>query len=159
MPDLAARRRVRHAGPIAPRLSLFYFFDYSSISAHSLMGWCAGHRSQCACSRRELTASPLRNRMVIAAHLVNAVLGCAPHSARCVRNETHRGVRRAGYLALVVERAKKCLDFTATLYFLHLLFCCAFRGAGAAKRVRPCTYFAHTSRIPQAGLGISSGGC
>lgn len=28
----------------------------------------------------------------------------------------------------MVERAKKCLDFTATLYFLHLLFCCAFRG-------------------------------
>lgn len=104
-------------------------------------------------------SQPASDRMVIAAHLVNAVLGCAPHSARCVRNETHRGVRRAGYLALVVERAKKCLDFTATLYSLHLLFCCAFRGAGAAKRVRPCTYFAHTSRIPQAGLGISSGGC
>jgi len=30
------------AGPIAPRLSLFYFFDYAAISAHSLMGWCAG---------------------------------------------------------------------------------------------------------------------
>lgn len=29
---------------------------------------------------------------------------------------------------MVVERAKKCLDFTATLYLLHLLFCCAFRG-------------------------------
>ncbi len=29
---------------------------------------------------------------------------------------------------LVVERAKKCLDFTATLYLLHLLFCCAYRG-------------------------------
>jgi hypothetical protein len=28
----------------------------------------------------------------------------------------------------VVERAKKCLDFTVTIYFLHLLFCCAYRG-------------------------------
>jgi len=37
-------------------------------------------------------------------------------------------VHRAGYLSLVVERAKKCLDFTATLYLLHLLFCCAYRG-------------------------------
>ena len=81
--------------------------------------------------------------MVIAAHLVNAVLGCAPHSARRVRNETYRGVRRAGYLALVVERAKKCLDFTATLYFLHLLFCCAFRGPSVAKRVLLCAFFAH----------------
>jgi hypothetical protein len=37
-------------------------------------------------------------------------------------------LRSAGYLALVVERAKKCLDFTGTLYFVHLLFCCAYRG-------------------------------
>jgi len=29
---------------------------------------------------------------------------------------------------VVVERAKKCLDFTVTLYSLHLLFCCAYRG-------------------------------
>lgn len=35
---------------------------------------------------------------------------------------------RAGFLCVVVERAKKCLDFTATLYFLHFLFCLAFRG-------------------------------
>jgi len=37
-----------------------------------------------------------------------------------------------------VERAKKCLDFTATLYFLHLLFCCVFRGAAALLRPPPC---------------------
>ena len=78
------RRHVRHAGPIAPRLSLFYFFDYSSIRAHSLMGWCAACRTRHTRSCCELRAGPLRNRMVIAAHLVNAVLGCAPRSARCV---------------------------------------------------------------------------
>ena len=60
---------------------------------------------------------------------------------------TDCGMRRAGYLALVVERAKKCLDFTATLYFLHLLFCCAFRGASAANRMHPRTFLAHTSCI------------
>jgi hypothetical protein len=32
-------------------------------------------------------------------------------------------------LSVVVERAKKCLDFTVTLYFLHLMFCWAYRGA------------------------------
>jgi hypothetical protein len=29
------------AGPVAPQLSLFYFFDYSALSMHSFMGWCA----------------------------------------------------------------------------------------------------------------------
>ena len=32
-------------------------------------------------------------------------------------------------MSVVVERAKKCLDFTVTLYFLHLMFCWAYRGA------------------------------
>ncbi len=34
-------RAARRAGPVAPRLSLFYFFDYSSLTVHSFMGWCA----------------------------------------------------------------------------------------------------------------------
>lgn len=40
------------------------------------------------------------------------------------------------YLSFVVERAKKCLDFTATLYLVHLVFCCVYRGAGAAQHTR-----------------------
>mmetsp|Transcript_4185 Transcript_4185/g.4839 ORF Transcript_4185/g.4839 Transcript_4185/m.4839 type:complete len:174 (-) Transcript_4185:639-1160(-) len=39
--------------------------------------------------------------MVVISYLANAAAG-------------------AGYLCLVVERAKKCLDFTATLFFVHL---------------------------------------
>ena len=35
---------------------------------------------------------------------------------------------RAAYLSFVVERAKKCLDFTLTLYLIHLACCCAYRG-------------------------------
>jgi len=36
--------------------------------------------------------------------------------------------RRAGFLCVVVERAKKCLDFTATLYIVHLFICLVHSG-------------------------------
>ena len=57
------------------------------------------------------TDPPLRgpSRLAILAHLANSAVG-------------------AVYLSLVVERAKKCLDFTATLYLLHFCFCLAYRG-------------------------------
>jgi uncharacterized membrane protein HdeD (DUF308 family) len=31
-------------------------------------------------------------------------------------------------LCAIVERAKKCLDFTLTLYFVHYCCCCAYGG-------------------------------
>lgn len=34
----------------------------------------------------------------------------------------------AGYLVLLVERTKKCLDFTATVYIIHLFFCMGYSG-------------------------------
>ncbi|PIN04456.1 Integral membrane protein involved in transport between the late Golgi and endosome [Handroanthus impetiginosus] len=34
----------------------------------------------------------------------------------------------AGFLVYLVERAKKCLDFSATLYIIHLLFCFFYGG-------------------------------
>ncbi|XP_009358196.2 protein SYS1 homolog isoform X1 [Pyrus x bretschneideri] len=34
----------------------------------------------------------------------------------------------AGYLLLLIERAKKCLDFSATLYIVHLFLCIAYGG-------------------------------
>ena len=36
--------------------------------------------------------------------------------------------RRAVYLAVLVERAKKCLDFTATLFLIHAMLCVAYAG-------------------------------
>ena len=33
----------RPPGPVSGALSLFYFFDYAAVSAHSLAGWCAHH--------------------------------------------------------------------------------------------------------------------
>jgi membrane-bound acyltransferase YfiQ involved in biofilm formation len=35
----------------------------------------------------------------------------------------------AGMLAVVVERVKKCMDFTFTVYFLHVLLSWALTGA------------------------------
>eukprot|EP00803_Ostreobium_quekettii_P005106 evm.model.scf_611.2 EVM.evm.TU.scf_611.2 scf_611:44983-46466(-) len=32
------------------------------------------------------------------------------------------------YLMFIVERAKKCLDFTVTCYFIHLVICCTYGG-------------------------------
>lgn len=29
---------------------------------------------------------------------------------------------------ILVERAKKCLDFTVTLYIIHLILCCLYNG-------------------------------
>eukprot|EP01116_Phalansterium_solitarium_P013888 TRINITY_DN3133_c0_g1_i1.p2 TRINITY_DN3133_c0_g1~~TRINITY_DN3133_c0_g1_i1.p2 ORF type:complete len:150 (-),score=18.75 TRINITY_DN3133_c0_g1_i1:518-946(-) len=34
----------------------------------------------------------------------------------------------AGFLVLIVERAKKCLDFAVTTFFVHLLLCCLWAG-------------------------------
>lgn len=35
---------------------------------------------------------------------------------------------RAGFLLFTVERAKKCLDFAATLYIIHLFICTVYGG-------------------------------
>lgn len=32
-------------------------------------------------------------------------------------------------LAMIVEKSKKCLDFTATLFFIHFVVCCLYDGA------------------------------
>lgn len=32
------------------------------------------------------------------------------------------------YIVHIVERSKKCLDFSATVYILHFLFCCVYAG-------------------------------
>ncbi|KAF6172885.1 hypothetical protein GIB67_035439 [Kingdonia uniflora] len=35
---------------------------------------------------------------------------------------------RAGYMLYLVERAKKCLDFSATIYIIHLFICIIYGG-------------------------------
>ncbi|KAK2984877.1 hypothetical protein RJ640_008642 [Escallonia rubra] len=73
-------------GTRVSRMSLVYLFDYATVSASTVTGWC-----------------------VIASVLVSSVAG-------------------AGYLLYLVERAKKCLDFSATLYIIHLFICIVYGG-------------------------------
>jgi len=56
----------------------------------------------------------LRDRMVIVSVLANAVAG-------------------AGYLCIIVERAKKCLDFTVTLYIVHFFGCMLHSGTSFSQ--------------------------
>ncbi|KAK8551214.1 hypothetical protein V6N12_039867 [Hibiscus sabdariffa] len=56
-----------------------------------------------------LTSSTLVGWCVIASFLFSAIAG-------------------AGYMIYLIERAKKCLDFSATLYIIHLFICLMYGG-------------------------------
>ncbi|XP_052180776.1 uncharacterized protein LOC127793980 isoform X1 [Diospyros lotus] len=73
-------------GTRVSRISLVYFFDYVTITASTVTGWC-----------------------VIAAFLLSSLAG-------------------AVYMLYLIERAKKCLDFSATLYIIHLFICILYGG-------------------------------
>jgi hypothetical protein len=73
-------------GTRVSRMSLVYFFDYATLTASTLTGWC-----------------------VISSFILTSLAG-------------------AGYLVYVIERAKKCLDFSATVYILHLFVCISYGG-------------------------------
>ncbi|XP_044495205.1 protein SYS1 homolog [Mangifera indica] len=73
-------------GTRVSRMSLVYFFDFATITASTLTGWC-----------------------VIASILLTSIAG-------------------AGFMLHIVERAKKCLDFSATLYIIHLFICIIYGG-------------------------------
>lgn len=46
--------------------------------------------------------------------------------SECLRN-VMTGVIGAYLLSVVVEKSKKCVDFTFTVYFLHILACCIYQ--------------------------------
>ncbi|XP_068652986.1 uncharacterized protein [Aristolochia californica] len=73
-------------GSRVSRMSLIYFFDYSTITASTVTGWCT-----------------------IVSFLLTSLAG-------------------AGYTYYLIERAKKCLDFSATLYIIHLFICIVYGG-------------------------------
>lgn len=73
-------------GTRVSRLSLMYFFDFSTLTASTVTGWGA-----------------------IVSFLLSSLAG-------------------AGYLLYLIERAKKCLDFSATLYIIHLFICIIYGG-------------------------------
>lgn len=73
-------------GTRVARMSLMYMFDFSTLTAATVTGWCT-----------------------ILSFLVAAAAG-------------------AGYLPYLIGRAKKCLDFSATLYIIHLCICIIYGG-------------------------------
>jgi len=73
-------------GTRVSRMSLVYFFDYSSVAVSTVTGW-----------------------GVIASFIFASLAG-------------------AVYMVYLIERAKKCLDFSATLYIIHLLMCIIYGG-------------------------------
>lgn len=73
-------------GTRVSKMSLVYFFDYATVDASTVTGWC-----------------------VMASIFLSSVAG-------------------AGFLVYIVERAKKCLDFCATLYIIHLFICIIYGG-------------------------------
>ncbi|KAF3633104.1 hypothetical protein CQW23_11453 [Capsicum baccatum] len=73
-------------GTRVSRMSLVYFFDYATVTASTVTGWC-----------------------VIASFILTSLAG-------------------AGYLLYLIERSKKCLDFSATFYIIHLLICIIYGG-------------------------------
>ncbi|XP_050232330.1 uncharacterized protein LOC126681014 [Mercurialis annua] len=56
-----------------------------------------------------VTASTITGCCVIASFLLTSVAG-------------------AGYMLYLIERAKKCLDFSATIYIFHLFLCIIYGG-------------------------------
>ncbi|RVW87935.1 Protein SYS1-like [Vitis vinifera] len=73
-------------GTRVSRMSLVYFFDFSTLTGATVTGWC-----------------------VIASFGLSALAG-------------------AVFLLYLIERAKKCLDFSATLYVIHLFICIIYGG-------------------------------
>ncbi|KAJ0971280.1 hypothetical protein J5N97_019239 [Dioscorea zingiberensis] len=73
-------------GTRVSRMSLVYFFDFSTLTASTATGWC-----------------------LIVSFLLSSLAGSV-------------------YMFYLVERAKKCLDFSATLYIIHLFICIIYGG-------------------------------
>ena len=46
----------------------------------------------------------------------------------CHSNSSISLFDRSGFLCVVIGRAKKCLDFTATVYFVHFVNCTVYSG-------------------------------
>lgn len=53
----------------------------------------------------------------------NTVTGCFAIAAFLLSS-----LAGAGYILYLIERAKKCLDFSATLYIIHLFICIMYGG-------------------------------
>ena len=108
-----------------PHLTLHHFFDWRWFSFSTFTGW-----------------------MVVIAHTFNALAGAvylmvvvridccglvallmAVHQKQACRPARQLGRTSRPSMSLAqVERAKKCLDFAVTLYFVHSIICVSVSG-------------------------------
>ncbi|KAG6484449.1 hypothetical protein ZIOFF_052967 [Zingiber officinale] len=89
-------------GTRVSRMSLMYFFDFSMLVASTVTGWCA-----------------------IVSFMLSSLAGC---SKVTLDLPLLFSLSRAVFLLYLIERAKKCLDFSATLYIIHLFISIIYGG-------------------------------
>lgn len=95
-----------------PRLSLVYFFDYATLTTSTLTGWCV------IASFLFSSLAGLELRTIFLSFPMLSLYSLVKFQI----------CRRAVYMIFLVERARKCLDFSATLYIIHLFFCIMYGG-------------------------------
>lgn len=101
-----------------PRLSLVYLFDYATLTTSTVTGWCVIASFLLA----SLAGLEPRSRLFLSIFIEVPILSQAQALAAISY------LRRAVYMIFLVERARKCLDFSATLYIIHLCFCIMYGG-------------------------------
>ncbi len=57
------------------------------------------------------------------------------------------GVIGAGLLCLIIEKAKRCLDFTATVFIIHLVVCSLYGGVPMSWQWWVCNLIAAITMV------------
>eukprot|EP00850_Spirogloea_muscicola_P016460 SM000133S26826 [mRNA] locus=s133:395880:397073:+ [translate_table: standard] len=120
-------------GSHAPaRFDLALFFDAAALDATTPAGCSAILAFAGTAAAGSGHASEAGAAMALGAPHGNDVhVSAIPHRWPLLRRPLALPLCRAGYLLVIVERAKKCLDFTATTYIIHLALCTAYAGLPA----------------------------
>ncbi|GJM94019.1 hypothetical protein PR202_ga10630 [Eleusine coracana subsp. coracana] len=108
-------------GTRVPRLTLLYLFDFATLTPRTPTGWCV-------IASFILAAVAGYDRDLMRDFIMLELNECNVKDAiECmVRSVFQRFC--AGFMLYVIERAKKCLDFAATLYIIHLFICIVYGG-------------------------------
>ena len=109
------------------RVSLDLFFSARHLTTASAAGWLeivivSSEPSQGAVARRRRATERGAGRAPI------------PLPCPIIRSQVFACARSAVLLSLIIEKCKKCLDFTVTLFFVHLLVCTIYE----ARAPRVC---------------------
>ncbi|MBA0759076.1 hypothetical protein Gotri_022009 [Gossypium trilobum] len=111
----------------ASRMSLVYLFDFVTVTASTVTGWCA----IAAFFLTSISGSEFNSHLPFSQclsasstyHLLLNFLYSHFNFRFCFIWIPYRS-----YMLYLIERAKKCLDFAATLYIIHLFICTIYGG-------------------------------